>query len=123
MHVYTLVLVEAENPDAAVRAAHRVLPAAALRHGADYWTIGALQPRLHDAGFLAGADTGAIPLQAVPDPLPPILDPAAVVTANGRWNWRPLDDEPGYDRWPKRLEQMIGPRVPGRWAVMADVHF
>lgn len=122
MKVFTLVIVEAQDPLPAQREAHRLLGFAALRHGADYWSVGPLQPRLNEAGLAFAGATGVIPLSRLPRPVPARLDPAAIVTTNGWWHWRPLQDDPRFARWPARRERLIG-RDPDRAVVTALAHF
>lgn len=120
--MFTLVLVDVHDAADGIAEAERLLAIAARRHGADYWAVGPLKPRLSKAGLGKAAETGVIPLAEMPTPIPGLLDPAAVVTPNARWHWRPLEYDPARARWPARLEGMLGPRTVGRFAVTADVH-
>lgn len=122
MKVFTLVVVETEDPEGAQREAHRVLGIASTRRGADYWSIQPLQPRLDEAGLSFAGDTGVIPLERLPRPVPQRLDPAAIVTPNAYWHWRPLPEDPRFASWSIRRERLIG-EGPNRAVVTGFAHF
>lgn len=124
MHVFTAVIVPG-GVDTAQSRANDVLRIAARRHGADYWSIGRgwFDERFAEVGLSAALGTGVLPLYQLPQPIPGRLNPAALVTPDARWHWRPLDNEPAFERWPTRLQRHLDRHRADHCYVAADVHF
>ncbi len=59
---------------------------------------------------------------SLPTPLDAAMIPAALVTPEGRWRWRPAAWEQGDPRWSKWINQTIDRYRGGHCVVVADCH-
>jgi hypothetical protein len=123
VHVYTLVIARCD-PSAAHDCAHVLLTRAVLPQGADYWTVGRawFEERFAAAGLPGACETGVARVTDLPRPLPAPLDPALLVTPDGRAHWRPMQD--GSRRlWARGLQRALDRHRQGHCVIAADVHF
>lgn len=58
----------------------------------------------------------------LPSPLPDAIVPAALVTPDAMWQWRPTDWEQGDPRWTDRVTSYLERHRGGHCVVVADCH-
>jgi hypothetical protein len=123
VHVYTLVIARCD-PAAAHDCADLLLTRAVLPRGADYWTVGRgwFEERFTAAGLPDACATGVARVNELPRPLPAPLDPALLVTPDGRAHWRPMQNA-RRRLWARGLERALDRHREGHCVIAADVHF